>query len=51
MSDFVRKAAIERIEGELDFGACEEAKAELDVHPVTVFAAVLFGSAPRLVAA
>lgn len=38
-SDFMRKAALERIEDELDLKAWEEAKAEFDADPVTISAA------------
>lgn len=39
VSDFMRKAALERIEDELDLKAWEEAKAEFDADPVTISAA------------
>lgn len=39
VSEFMRKAALERIEDELDLKAWEEAKAEFDRDPVTISAA------------
>ncbi|MGN0261925.1 MAG: type II toxin-antitoxin system RelB family antitoxin [Eggerthellaceae bacterium] len=39
VSEFMRKAALERIEDELDLKAWEEAKAEFDADPVTISAA------------
>lgn len=38
-SEFMRKAALERIEDELDLRAWEVAKAEFDADPVTISAA------------
>ena len=40
-SDFMRKAALERIEDELDLRAWEEAKAEFEADPVTISAAAV----------
>lgn len=39
VSEFMRNAALERIEDELDLKAWEEAKAELESDPVTYSAA------------
>ena len=39
VSEFMRKAALERIEDELDLNAWEEAKAEFEADPTTVSAA------------
>ena len=39
VSEFMRTAAIERIEDELDLRAWDEAKAEFEADPVTVSAA------------
>lgn len=36
VSDFMRRAALERIEDELDLKAWNEAKAEFDADPVTI---------------
>lgn len=38
VSEFMRKAAIERIEDELDLKAWEEAKAEFEADPTTISA-------------
>ena len=39
VSEFMRRAALERIEDELDLKAWEEAKAEFDSDPATISAA------------
>ena len=39
VSEFMRKAALERIEDELDLKAWEDAKAEFEADPVTISAA------------
>ena len=39
VSEFMRKAALERIEDELDLKAWEEAKAEFEADPETISAA------------
>lgn len=39
VSEFMRTAALERIEDELDLKAWEKAKAEFDADPVTISAA------------
>ena len=36
VSDFMRKAALERIEDELDLRIWDEAKAEYDADPITI---------------
>lgn len=38
VSDFMRSAALERIEDELDLRAWEEAKSEFEADPVTISA-------------
>lgn len=39
VSEFMRKAALERIEDELDLKAWEEAKVEFEADPTTISAA------------
>lgn len=39
VSEFMRKACLERIEDELDLKAWEEAKAEFEINPITLSAA------------
>lgn len=39
VSEFMRRAALERIEDDLDLKAWREAKAEFDADPITVSAA------------
>lgn len=43
VSEFMRKAALERIEDDLDLKAWEEAKAEFDADPVVISAAEIAG--------
>lgn len=43
VSEFVRNAALERIEDELDLKAWEAAKAEFESDPITISAAEIAG--------
>ncbi len=43
VSEFMRKAALERIEDELDLKVWEEAKAEFEADPLTISAAEIAG--------